>query len=135
MKGNKIILLLVISCFAANLKISAQKENTNSPSWISQPLSLLQCLNLALQQNSSILKAKNDLEASQGLVVQTRAVALPQLTATGQYKYTDPDAIENFPGTSLPNQNWNAGVQIVQSIYEGGKMVAAIRAADATKQQ
>ena len=34
-----------------------------------------------------------------------------------------------------PNQNWNAGIQLVQSIYEGGKMVAAFRAADATKQQ
>jgi outer membrane protein TolC len=106
--------------------------------WISQPLSLLQCLNQALQQNASILKAKNDLEATQGVVIQTRAVALPQLTASGQYKYTDPDAIESFPvpgGFTQPNQNWNAGVQLVQSIYEGGKMVAALKAAGATKQE
>jgi outer membrane protein len=136
MKKIKIILSLAIFCFAANLKISAQDAGTNSPSWISQPLSLLQCLNLALQQNASILKAKNDLEAAHGVVVQTRAVALPQLTATGQYKYTDPNAIENFPGfAASPNQNWNAGIQLLQSIYEGGKMVAAIRAAGATKQQ
>jgi outer membrane protein TolC len=135
MKKNKIIFSLAIFCSAASLKISAQNADTNSPAWISQPLSLLQSLNLALQQNASILKAKNDLEASQGVVVQTRAVALPQLTASGQYKYTDPSAIENFPGTMVPNQNWNAGVQIVQSIYSGGKMVAALKAAGATRQQ
>ena len=35
----------------------------------------------------------------------------------------------------MPNQNWNAGVQIVQSIYEGGKLVAALKSANATKQQ
>jgi len=135
MKKIKIIFSLAVFCSAASLKISAQDAGTNSPAWISQPLSLLQSLNLALQQNASILKAQNDLEASQGVVVQTRAVALPQLTATGQYKYTDPSAIENFPGTMVPNQNWNAGVQIVQSIYSGGKMVAALKAAGATRQQ
>ena len=136
MKKIKIILLLVMACSAAKWNAAAQSAETNSAAWISQPLSLLQCLNLALQQNATILKAKNDLEASHGVVVQTRAVALPQLTATGQYKYTDPDAIENFPNSpGSPNQNWDAGVQIVQSIYEGGKMVAAIRAASATKQQ
>jgi outer membrane protein len=137
MKKNKIILSLALICFASTLKTSAQNADTNSPAWISQPLSLLNCLNAALQQNATILKAKNDLEASQGVVVQTRAVALPQLTASGQYKYTDPNAIESFPGATQtqPNQNWNAGVQIVQSIYQGGKIVAALKAAGATKQQ
>ena len=135
MKKIKIVLSLALVCFAGKWNALAQNADTNSPAWISQPLSLLQSLNLALQQNASILKAKNDLEASLGVVVQTRAVALPQLTATGQYKYTDPNAIESFPGTSQPNQSWNAGIQIVQSIYSGGKIVAALRAASATKQQ
>ncbi len=35
----------------------------------------------------------------------------------------------------MPHQSWNAGVQIVQAVYEGGKLRAAIQAADATKQQ
>jgi outer membrane protein TolC len=136
MKKSKIILSLALLCFAAGRNSFADEADTNSPAWISQPLSLLQCLNQALQQNATILKAKNDLEASQGVVVQTRAVALPQLTATGQYKYSDPNAIENFPNSpGLPNQNWNAGIQLVQSIYEGGKIGAALKAASATKQQ
>jgi outer membrane protein TolC len=99
-------------------------------------LSLLQALNIALQQNATILKANNDLEASYGVVVQTRAIALPQLIASGQYKDTDRNAIENIPfAPSTPDQNWNAGLQIVQSIYQGGKLVAAVRAAKVTKQQ
>jgi outer membrane protein TolC len=125
----------VLICFVWN--ITAQNTNTSLPGWITRPLSLTDCLNIALSQNATILKAKSDLEASQGVVVQTRAVALPHLQATGQYKDTDPSAIESFPvpGFSQPHQNWNAGVQIVQSIYEGGKMVAALRAASVTKQQ
>jgi outer membrane protein TolC len=127
----------LLICFVWNL--TAQNTNTSLPGWVTRPLSLTDCLNIALQQNGTILKAKSDLEASHGVVVQTRAIALPQLQATGQYKDTDPHAIETIsgPGFSLtqPHQNWNAGVQIVQSIYEGGKMVAALRAASVTKQQ
>ena len=127
----------VFICFVWN--ITAQNTNTSLPGWITRPLSLTDCLNIALQQNATILKAGNDLEASQGVVVQTRAVALPRVQATGQYKDTDPHAMESlpFPGgpVTLPHQNWNSSVQIVQSIYEGGKMVAALRAASVTKQQ
>ncbi|MGA3164300.1 MAG: TolC family protein, partial [Verrucomicrobiota bacterium] len=123
-------------CFVWN--VTAQNVNTNLPAWLTRPLPLMDCLNLALQQNATILKAKNDLEASYGIVVQTRAVALPRVQATGQYKRTDRSAVESFPVPGIPqepDQNWNAGVQIVQSIYEGGKMLAAIRASKATKEQ
>ena len=128
----------VFICFVGN--ITAQNTNTSLPGWITRPLSLTDCLNIALQQNATILKAGNDLDAQYGVVVQTRAVALPQVQATGQYKDTDPHAIESLsdPGVfsfTPPHQNWNSGIQIVQSIYEGGKMVAALRAASVTKQQ
>jgi outer membrane protein TolC len=114
----------------------AQNTNASLPGWITRPLSLADCLNIALKQNATILKAQNDLDAQYGVVVQTRAVVLPQLQATGQYKDTDRNAIENFPGIpSTPDQNWNAGLQIVQSIYQGGKLTAAVRAAKVTKEQ
>jgi len=161
MKKLKIILALALAGFASVAKLTPQDTNspaqvanpsslswdvgtnsvapgadTNSPAWLTQPLSLMNALNIALQQNATILKAKNDLEASYGIVVQTRAIALPQLTANGQYKDTDRNAIENFPNTApSPDQNWNANVQIVQTIYQGGKLVAAVKAAKVTREQ
>ena len=138
MKKLKIILALALAGFAADGNVAALDADTNSPAWLIQPLSLMSALNTALQQNAAILKGKNDLEASYGIVVQTRAVALPRLQATGQYKRTDRSAVENlpFPGAPLlPDQNWNAGVQIVQSIYDGGKLTAAVKAARLTKEQ
>ena len=134
MKKLKIILSIALAGFAANGNAIAT-IGTNSAAWMAHPLSLVECVNIALRQNAAILKAQNDLQASHGVVVQTRAVALPQLLASSQYKYTDPNAIESFPGTMVPHQNWNGNLQLVQSIYEGGKMVAAVRAASATKQQ
>jgi outer membrane protein TolC len=132
---KKHILALPLALLAMVFNVTAQETNS-APSWLTRPLSLADCLNIALDQNATILQAKNDLEASYGVVVQTRAVALPHLQANGQYKDTDRNAIESFPNApTSPNQNWNAGIQIVQSIYQGGKLMAAVRAAKVTKQQ
>ncbi len=137
-----VVLIAVFLCLVPGGNSFAQTTSTNLPDWMTRPLSLLDALNVALQQNATILKAKNDLSASYGLVVQTRAIALPQLTASGQYKYTQPSAIESIPIELPPpetfsqaNQNWNAGFQLVQTIYSGGKLMAAIKAARLTKQQ
>jgi outer membrane protein len=139
MKKLKFIFSLALLGFVATLNSIAQNTDTNLPAWLTRPLSLTDALNTALEQNAAILEAKSDLEAAHGLVVQTRAVALPQLQANGQYKRTDRNDIEpiSFGGFSLstPDQNWNTGVQLVQSIYMGGRMVAAFKAADATEKQ
>ena len=113
----------------------AQSTNTPLPGWVSEPLSLADALNIAIRQNATILNAGSDLEATQGLIVQTRAVALPLLQATGQYKYTDPSAIENFGYVPQANQGWNSGIQLVQNIYTGGTLRAAFQAARAEKAQ
>ena len=136
MNKLKIILALALAGFIANGTF-AQNDGTNSAAWLTQPLSLIGALNTALQQNAAILKGKNDLEASYGIVVQTRAVALPRVQATGKYTDSEITMLQSPPGFNYPqpNQNWNAGLQIVQSIYDGGKLTAAMRAARLTKEQ
>jgi outer membrane protein TolC len=137
MKKLKIILALALAGFAAGGNVTAQDADTNSPAWLTQPLSLISALNTALQQNAAILKGKNDLEASYGIVVQTRAIALPLVQATGKYTDNEITLSQEPPGLSYPqpHQSWNTGVQIVQSIYNGGRMIAAVRAARLTKEQ
>jgi outer membrane protein TolC len=131
---KKLTLLLLLAVITS--RVSAAGD-TNAPGWLSRPLSLADCLNIALAQNADILKAQSDLQASQGVVVQTRAVALPQMQATGKYADEEKTLLQSPPGFSypVPHQNWNSGVQIVQGIYEGGKLIAAIKAASATKRQ
>jgi len=117
---------------------SAAAMTTNLPAWITRPLPLIDALNLALQQNSAIRKANADLEAAYGVVVQTRAVAMPKIRTTGNYTDTDPGAIDTFPlGVPIvqAHQNWRVDVQIVQSIYEGGRVLSALRAARLAREQ
>jgi outer membrane protein TolC len=138
MKKLNLLLGVALTLFAAHGKLAAQtpppSADTNTPAWLTRPLSLADTLNVALAQNATLLKAKNDLEASHGVVVQTRAVALPQLQAVGKYEDQETTLTAGAP-YPVPHQDWNAGIQISQAIYEGGKLRAALQAATATAQQ
>ena len=127
-----LVLLAADVCMAADTN-----TNTVVPAWLSRPLSLADALDTALLQNATILKAKNDFEASQGLVISTRAIALPQVTATGQFGDEQRSLVQNFPGATngQPHRSWSTGVQISQTIYDGGKSIAALRSANVTKKQ
>jgi outer membrane protein TolC len=131
MKNLTLFLLLAV------LALPVSAAETNAPAWLSRPLSQADCINIALAQNAAILKAKSDLESTAGVVIQTRAVALPTLSAGGKYTDEEKSLLQNPPGFGYPtpHQNWNSGIQIVQGIYEGGKLIAAIQAASATKKQ
>jgi outer membrane protein len=113
--------------------------STNVPGWITQPLSMVDALNLTLKQNSGLQKARADLEASRGLVIVTRAVALPTISASGNAQRESQSLIQKFtgsgPGFLSPRDNWNTSVQIVQNIYQGGRTLSAIRAARPQKEQ
>jgi outer membrane protein TolC len=122
---------------------SKAAETSATNSILDHPLSLADCVNIALRQNPNILRAQKDLEAAQGVAIQTRAVAVPKLVATGAYnanQLSDVDivTVPNPPGppsTFGNDQTWSSQVKLVQSIYEGGRLMSSVRSARLTKQQ
>jgi len=120
---------------------------TNAPAWLTQPLSLTDCLNIAFEQNAAVLKSKQDLAAAHGLVVQTRAIAIPKIRVGGDYSVSDEAAIERLEFPSIPglpsgfqgivpsDQRWSANIRLVQSLFEGGRIRSALRTAKLTKEQ
>ncbi len=118
---------------------TTQAGRTNTITFPTTPLSLEDVVNIALNQNPAILRAQKDLEATQGVVIQTRAIALPKLAGTGSYgavQRTDIDVLD-VPGVATfgNNQNWATQVRLVQSFYEGGRILSSLRVARLTKQQ
>ena len=107
---------------------------------LEQPFSLADALNLALHHSPDILRAQRDLQAAQGLAVETRAIVLPTVGITGSYtpvQRSDVDIIE-APGVGFSlgtPQNWSSQVKLVQSLYEGGRMLSSLRVARLTRQQ
>ncbi len=120
--------------------------STNGSTWLAQPLSLTECLNIALDQNGSVLKSKKDLEATHGVVVQTRAIAMPKVRVSGSYSVSDEGSVERIKFPTIPgvsgltgiepgDQNWSANIRLVQSIYEGGRIRSALRTARLSREQ
>jgi outer membrane protein len=123
---------------AASSDGAAESTNSTTAEWISRPLSVADVLNLALQQNGTILKAKSDLEASSGLIAQTRAIVYPTARITGQYKAVEDTSIDSPAGSTFAfgsDQGWGAEIRLVQSLYEGGRMTSALRSAKLTEEQ
>lgn len=131
--------LAAIALFAFSLlgpvASRAETTNANQLAWLNQPLSLADALNLALKRNRAILKSQQDLEAAAGVSLETRALMIPKIQSSGSYTDTDKKALESFPGQPIDNQKWNANIQIVQSIFEGGRVLSSFRAAKLIKEQ
>jgi TolC family type I secretion outer membrane protein len=105
---------------------------------ITQPISLAQAVNLALTQNPNIRRAQKDLEASQGVVIQTRAIAVPKLRITGNYAAMEKSDVDRIVSTNFTfgtDETWQTQVRLVQSLYEGGRIASSLRTAKLTRDQ
>src|SRR5262245_29136986 len=129
--------VICISLFV--ISVGSTKAATNNvPNWIDRPLSLADALNIALQQNGTILKARSDLEGNAGLVAQTRAIVYPKATIAGQYQRIQESSIDSPSGATFlfgTDQSWTTEIRLVQSLYEGGRMSSALRSAKLSQQQ
>ena len=120
---------------------AAAPSGAGTNSFLTRPLSLADAINLALRQNPNILRAQKDLEATEGVVIQTRAIAVPKLNVAGSYNAVersdlDTISIPGVGGFSFGNdQNWSSQVRVVQSLYEGGRMLSSFRVARLQKAQ
>jgi TolC family type I secretion outer membrane protein len=105
-------------------------EVAESPA--AQSLTLQQCIDLALKQNTDILKAQQEIRRTHGVIVEARSAALPQVTASGQYQRLDRDSIDlpsSQPFFKNEQHPWTAMIEATQLIYAGGRVSAALRAA------
>jgi outer membrane protein len=115
--------------------------------WPDRPLALADCLDIALEQNAAVRKSRQDIEAAHGLSLQTRAIVIPKVQASGEYGITEDRAVERLelpPNPIFPagapvidpgNERWSAGVRLVQSIFEGGRLTSALRTARLLRDQ
>jgi outer membrane protein TolC len=89
------------------------------------------------------------LEVAQGVIIQTRAIAVPKVNLGGNFsaaQSSDVDSVNNPPVVLLGqtvapafvfgnDQNWGTQVKLVQSLYEGGRIMSALRVAKLTKER
>lgn len=139
----------LLLCLAVFVAATIGRAATNE-SRLWRPLAIAEAVDLALAQNSAIRMSAADLEAAHGIVVQTRAIALPRVVVTGAYSAHEESAVDSFHPTRTPtgtnaalftdliefaDQRWSANLRVIQSIYEGGRINSSLRTARLTRQQ
>src|SRR3989442_2926562 len=113
----------------AGPEMPARTTTNNFPT---QPLSMADAVNIALRQNPTILRTQKDIAVTEGIAIQTRAVAVPRVAITGNYSRVEQSDVDIFSGPTFSfgnDENWSTQIRVVQSLYEGGRIVSALRAA------
>src|SRR5438105_15818064 len=52
-----------------------------------------QAILMALQQNPTLLNAEQEIKRTKGVIIQVRAQALPQVNASAEFEWTDPNLV------------------------------------------
>ena len=104
----------------------------------SKKMDLAQCLALALEQNTEIRRAKEEVNRREGVAIEVRAELLPKITAGGAFDYQSsqlaPFSIAG--GFFQPDElNWTTGVKITQLLFDGGAGLSRTRAARIAQSQ
>jgi outer membrane protein len=99
--------------------------DTQAPN-LPAPLDLKSAVRYALDHNYAILQAREAIRFQEGVIVQVKSAAIPNVAAQGQWQRNDADISQTFPQeTSF----WNVTLSATQTLYAGGGVVSAIKAA------
>ncbi len=121
-RGWGIVLLILVCKLAAPLAFARMTVP------IPDTLDLPTALAYALENNFSILQAQQRIREQEGLIVEIRSRALPNVSLEADYFQLDSNLSENFGGLFDRNtENWNIALRVRQALYKGGAMKASLR--------
>ncbi|MCX6935743.1 MAG: TolC family protein, partial [Verrucomicrobia bacterium] len=113
-------------------QVTLPPAQSSVPEFSSKKLDLAQCVALALEQNTEIQQAKEEVRRKEGISVEVRSALLPKVTAQGTFEYQNNSLtgiLVNNGVISADELNWNAGVRISQLLFDGGAAFSRTRAA------
>lgn len=118
-------LLATPALFAAEpAPVSAPLSSTTPPN-VPLQLDLRTAIIYAVENNYAIRQARERIREQEGLIVEVKARALPNVAAVGSYTRNDEEISQAVP----PNdQNWSIAIEARQAIYAGGGVRAALDA-------
>ena len=109
-----------------------------APEFSSRKLDLAQCVALALEQNTEIRRAKEEVKRKEGVAIEVRSELLPKITAQGNFDYQN-KSLSGFlvesGFVSADEMNWTAGVRVTQLLFDGGAGLSRTKAARIAQSQ
>ncbi|HEY0967602.1 MAG TPA: TolC family protein [Opitutaceae bacterium] len=115
-----LLLALAGSTFA-----SAQGAPAVAP--LPAQLDLRAAINYAVEHNYSILQARERIREQEGLIVEVKALALPNAAVNSSYTRTDSGLLQDR-GVGASEDDWRIALEVRQALYAGGGVKAALDA-------
>jgi len=123
---------------AANPEVTLPAASSAVPEFRSKKLDLAQCVALALEQNTEIRRAKEEVKRKEGVAIEVRADLLPKVTAAGLFEYQSKSlsgVLVTSGFLSADELNWTVGVRVRQLLFDGGAAFSRTRAARIAQSQ
>lgn len=90
-------------------------------------LDLRAAINYAVEHNHSILQARERIREQEGLIVEVKALALPNASVNSGYTRTDSGLLKDR-GVGASEDDWRIALEVRQALYAGGGVKAALDA-------
>lgn len=84
----------------------------------------------ALEHSPAILQARERIKEQEGLIVEVKSAALPNVALNSSYGKRDAELVQG-PGST---QSWRVALQVRQTLYAGGGVKAALDAQKYTRE-
>ena len=123
--------------FAVFLILPAAYAQTSSPTGLKDTLrlSLGDAVTLAMRQSDEMGIAAAQVDLADALYGSARANVLPQLRFTGTYQHVSESARGQAVGAQFNQPNtYNTNLNLSHTLFQGGRLVSAMRAADDARQ-
>jgi outer membrane protein len=125
----KYLNLIPAFLFAASSAL-ADTGGFNEAQELPSPLDLKAAIGYALNHNFSILQAREIIRQQEGVIVQVKSQAIPNVSAGGQYQRNALEISETFPPAG---SLWDVELKATQTLYAGGGVRSAIKSAQLTR--
>lgn len=126
----KSVLSLSLALLAAPVAVFAQPApHAASPAApvpdVPLQLDLRTAITYAVENNFAIRQARERIKEQEGLIVEVKAQALPNVSAIADYTRNDKEISQGAPPAT---QDWTIAIQARQALYAGGGVKAALDA-------
>lgn len=88
------------------------------------------CIRIGLERAVPVMNAERDRQIAEATMKKARATGLPQIGLVGDYARNDGTAAPFMTGDILRN-SYSGSITASQTLYDGGKVFSAVRAAQA----
>jgi outer membrane protein len=120
---NRLLIAAVVLTLASGPALRAQTGHSAPPD-LPSPLELRSALGYALDHNFTILQARETIRLQEGVIVQVRALEIPNVSAQGQYQRNEPSISQLYPPA---NSLWSVELKATQNLFAGGGIQSAIK--------